>query len=150
MNLMARLRAPLWNEDPGYRRQRRLRQLLTTPVMAFAGMLWGFMAAPLDSAIPGWAMGGAVAFGLAGWLYLHLQPALMSWTEQRLGRGGHWAGALLDLAVVGGTVWILTERMGMPTFPAVTAAITWAAATRPSLRASTTTWARGRSMARSA
>jgi len=92
--------------------------------MAFAGMLWGFLASPLDSTIGRWAFGGAVAFGLAGWLYLHLQPALMSWTEQRLGRGGRWAGALLDTAVVGGGIWLLTAKLGMPTFPGVTAAIT--------------------------
>ena len=124
MSILKRLTTPLWHEDPGYRRQRRLRQALTTPVMAIAGMLWGFMASPLDAQILNWAFGGAVAFGLAGWLYLHLQPALMSWTEQKLGRGGRLAGALLDMAVASGTIWLLTNRLGMPTFPGVTTAIT--------------------------
>ncbi len=124
MSIMIRLTTPLWREDPGYRRQRRLRQALTTPIMAFAGVLWGFMASPLEAEIAGWALGGAVAFGLSGWLYLHLQPALMSWTEQRLGRGGRIAGAMLDMLVASGTIWLLTERLGMPTFPGVTVAIT--------------------------
>ena len=124
MSLLRRLTRPLWKEDPGYRKHRRLRQMLMVPVMSFAGFLWGLLAAPSDAGALGWAVGGATAFGALSWLYLHLQPALLQWTEMRLGRGGRWVGALADWTVVGSGIWLVTEVLGLPTFSSVTAAVT--------------------------
>ena len=64
-----------------------------------------------------------MAFGTGAWLYLHLQPALLAWAETHLGRVGRFVGTALDWAIVGGTVWLVTDVLGVPTFPAVTSAI---------------------------
>lgn len=105
------------------RRARRLRQALTTPVMALAGIIWGALAAPAGVEALGWAVGGAVGFSLLGYLYFRLEPVLHHVGAELLGPQGWVVGILWDWLVIGGVVFLLTDVLGMPTFSAVTSAI---------------------------
>lgn len=117
------LTRPLWREDPAYRTGRRLRQLVLTPVMVLAGIIWGVLASPAAGETLGWAAGGAFAFSFALYLHLHLQPVVIGFGEWAF-RGASWLAALLwDWLVVGGVIYLLTDVLGMPTFSAVSGAV---------------------------
>lgn len=124
MKLMRRLLRPLWHEDSALRRRRRLRTLITVPVLGFAGVVWGILSGPGGgSASVGWALGGAMGFASFAWLYLRLQPALSWWAERTFDRGGRLAGAMLDWGIGAAVVWLLVDVAGMPTYPAVSTAV---------------------------
>lgn len=129
-NLTARIRRVgailmrrLWNEEPGYRYSRRLRQALVTPVMVLAGTIWGILSAPPDGSPLGWAAGGALGFSLAAYLHLHLQPAVYHLGERKVPGFGWLASLAWDWVVLAGVVYLLTDVAGMPVFPAVTSAV---------------------------
>lgn len=117
------LTRPLWREDARARTARRIRHALVTPVMVFAGVIWGALATPTPAGGLGWAVGGAVGFSLLAYLYLRLQPALLEIGYERVGAAGWLAGLLWDWLVVGGVVYLITDVLGMPTFRAVTSAV---------------------------
>lgn len=117
------LTRPLWREDARARAARRLRHLLVTPVMVLAGVIWGALASPAAAETLWWALGGALGFSSLAYLYLRLEPAVAHVGFEALGRRGWIAGLVWDWLAVGGTVFLLTDVFGMPTFRAVTSAI---------------------------
>lgn len=117
------LTRPLWREDARARAVRRLRHAFVTPVMVVAGVIWGVLAAPGAEGIVGWAIGGGVGFSALAYLYFRLEPAVVQIGAELFGRAGWVAGLLWDWLVVGGVVYLLTNVVGMPVFPAVTSSI---------------------------
>lgn len=123
MKLARILTRPLWEEEAGYRRNRRLRQALVFPVMLVAGTIWGTLASAGGGSRLGWAAGGALAFTLTAHLHLHLHPAVHQLSERVGGGWGRLAAVAWDWLVLGGAAYLVTDVLGMPTFRAVTSAV---------------------------
>jgi len=91
--------------------------------MFLSGIIWGALASPAASEALWWALGGAFGFSTLAYLYVRLEPVVAHLGAELLGSRGWLAGIAWDWTVVGGSVYLLTDVLGMPTFEAVTSAI---------------------------
>ncbi|MDX1493262.1 MAG: tetratricopeptide repeat protein [Longimicrobiales bacterium] len=121
--LVRLLTRPLWREDPGARRSRRIRQAFATPVMGLVGAIWGALASPAASEIVGWIVGGALGFATLAYVYLRIEPLVGHLGTELFGRHGWIVGLVWDWVVVGGLAYLLTQGLGMPMFNAVTSGV---------------------------